>query len=129
MYNSIPQAIIDHYPIIFNINIFSFIKTVEDYRMGIISSLKNILNEIRFLNSRKMTDSEKERVKELYINKNYIINELIMLTSTHNLIEVLFQQEIKNHYIYKKYYPLFVIQAISNFCRCKKRDLLFAKGI
>jgi hypothetical protein len=89
---AIPQAIIDHYPIIFNINIFSFIKTVEDYRMGIISSLKNILNEIRFLNSKQMTDSEKERVKALYLNKNYIINELIMLTSTHNLIEVLFQQ-------------------------------------
>ena len=121
---AIPQPIMDHYPIIFNINIFSFIKTVEDYRMGIISTLKNILNEIRFLNSKTMNDQEKERIRELYKNKNYIINELIMLTSTHNLIEVLFQQEIKNHYLYKKYYPLFVLQGISNFFRCKNETFL-----
>jgi hypothetical protein len=74
-----------------------------------------------------MTDSEKERVKALYLNKNYIINELIMLTSTHNLIEVLFQQEIKNHYLYKKYYPLFVMQAISNFFRCKNETFFLPK--
>jgi hypothetical protein len=95
--------------------------------MGIISTLKNVLNEIGFLNSRPMSVEEKERVRELYKNKNSIINELIMLTSTHNLIEVLFQQEIKNHYIYKKYYPLFVLQAISNFFRCENETFFLPK--
>jgi len=111
---AVPSVIMNHYPIIYNINVFSFIKTVEDYRMGIITTLKNILNEIRFINRKEFPDEkEKKRVFELYENKNSIVTELIMLTSTHNLIEVMFQQEIKNDHLYKRYWFWFWVDNVA----------------
>ena len=102
---AVPSVIMNNFPIIYNINVFSFIKTVEDYRMGLITTLKNILNEIRFLNRKDfLQENEKTRIYELYDSKNSIVTELIMLTSTHNLIEVMFQQEIKNDYLYSRYW-------------------------
>ena len=111
---AVPSVIMNHYPIIYNINVFSFIKTVEDYRMGLITTLKNILNEIRFLNRKEfLEDKEKTHVYDLYERKNAIITELIMLTSTHNLIEVMFQQEIKNDYLYARYWFWFWMDNIA----------------
>jgi len=111
---AVPSVIMNHYPIIYNINVFSFIKTVEDYRMGLITTLKNILNEIRFLNRKDFLDEkEKIRVYELYESKNAIVTELIMLTSTHNLIEVMFQQEIKNDHLYREYWLWFWMDNVS----------------
>ena len=93
---------------------FSFIKTVEDYRMGLITTLKNILNEIRFLNRKEfLEEKEKIHVYDLYERKNAIITELIMLTSTHNLIEVMFQQEIKNDHLYARYWFWFWMDNIA----------------
>ena len=113
---AVPSVIMNHYPIIYNINVFSFIKTVEDYRMGLITTLKNILNEIRFINRKDfLDDKEKKRVYELYENKNALITELIMLTSTHNLIEVMFQQEIKNDYLYTRYWFWFWMNNVAKW--------------
>ena len=111
---AVPSVIMNHYPIIYNINVFSFIKTVEDYRMGLITTLKNILNEIRFINRKEFVEEkEKKRVYELYESKNLIVTELIMLTSTHNLIEVMFQQEIKNDHLYRQYWLWFWVDNVA----------------
>ena len=116
---AVPSVIMNHYPIIYNINVFSFIKTVEDYRMGLVTTLKNVLNEIRFLNRKEfLPEGEKIRVYELYESKNSMVTELIMLTSTHNLIEIMFQQEIKNDYLYTRYWFWFWMDNAFKRCGC-----------
>jgi hypothetical protein len=112
---AIPKMIMNSYPIIFNINIFSFIKTVDDYRNGLINTLKNVLNEIKFIgNKSSQSEEEKERIKNLYEHKNEIMNELVVLTSTCNLVDVMFHQEIQNAILYKKHYGMFLLQKCAN---------------
>lgn len=115
---SIPKSIMNDYPIIYNINIFSFIKTVDDYRMGIISTLKNVLNEIQFLSMKEPSASDRTRILVLYAHKNSIMNELILLSSTYHLIDIMFQQEIKNNTLYKKHWLKFCIQYILDVVGC-----------
>jgi hypothetical protein len=118
---SIPKSIMNDYPIIYNINIFSFIKTVDDYRMGIISTLKNVLNEIYFHNQKENVDQA--RVKILYNQKNEIMNELILLSSTYHLIDIMFQQEIKNNVLYQTHRFRFYLQSLLDFVGWKKSIL------
>jgi hypothetical protein len=118
---AIPKTIMNAYPIIYNINIFSFIKTVDDYRMGIISHLKNILNELHFLGSKESPNQE--RILALYQQKNSTINELILLSSTYHLIDIVFQQEIKNNVLYKRHRVRFFVQTILDFFGCTKSVL------
>jgi hypothetical protein len=123
---AIPKYITQRYPIIYNINIFSFIKTVDDYRLGVISNLKYVMNEITFINNKsKISEEDKERIKFLYEQKSFIHKEFIVLTSTYNLIDVMFQQEIKNQNIYNEYYINFIIQKIYNFICFNKKSTIF----
>jgi oligoribonuclease NrnB/cAMP/cGMP phosphodiesterase (DHH superfamily) len=102
------------YPIIFNINIFSFIKTIDDYRNNNILKLKNFRNEIRYIKSKEITLADQTRIKELYQEKMDTMNEIKILNSTSNLIDMMFQQEIKNSVLFKKYFYMFYIQKIIN---------------
>lgn len=121
---AIPKTIMNDYPIIYNINIFSFIKTVEDYKMGIISTLKNVLNEIHFLGDRETeTGPQKARILALYERKNKIMNELILLSSTYHLVDIMFQQEIKNNVLYRKYRLGFALQRGFDVCGIEKNVL------
>ena len=118
---SIPKSIMNTYPIIFNINIFSFIKTIDDYRNNNILKLKNFRNEIRFIKSKtecQMNEKDQLRIKELYQEKMDTMNEIKMLNSTSNLIDMMFQQEIKNSVLFKKYFYIFYIQKIINIFCC-----------
>jgi len=110
---AIPKPIMNDYPIIYNINIFSFIKTVDDYRMGIISTLKNVLNEIHFHSQKENVNQP--RILYLYNQKNEIMNELILLSSTYHLIDIMFQQEIKNNVLYQKHWARFYLQSLLEF--------------
>ena len=111
---SIPKSIMNTYPIIFNINIFSFIKTIDDYRNNNILKLKNFRNEIRYIKSKEITNVDQTRIKELYQEKMDTMNEIKILNSTSNLIDMMFQQEIKNSVLFKKYFYMFYIQKIIN---------------
>jgi hypothetical protein len=113
---SIPKHIMNTYPIIFNINIFSFIKTIDDYRNNNILKLKNFRNEIRYIKSKEITEVDQARIKELYQDKMDTMNEIKILNSTSNLIDMMFQQEIKNSVLFKKYFYMFYIQKIINVC-------------
>jgi hypothetical protein len=104
------------YPIIFNINIFSFIKTIDDYRNNNILKLKNFRNELRYIKSKDITSNDQLRIKELYQEKMNTMNEIKILNSTSNLIDMMFQQEIKNSVLFRKYYYMFYIQKIINIC-------------
>jgi hypothetical protein len=116
---AIPKPITIRYPIISNINIFSFIKTIDDYRNNNILKLKYNRNELRFIKS-KYRDStnvsvdDEKRIKELYNIKIDIMNEIKILNSTSNLIDMMFQQEIKNNVLFKTYFYAFYFQKIIN---------------
>ena len=111
---SIPKNIMNRYPIIFNINIFSFIKTIDDYRNNNILKLKNFRNELRYIKSKDISNNDIIRIKELYQEKMDTMNEIKILNSTSNLIDMMFQQEIKNSVLFQKYFYMFYIQKIVN---------------
>ena len=121
---SIPKSIMNTYPIIFNINIFSFIKTIDDYRNNNILKLKNFRNEIRYIKSKEITPVDQTRIKELYQEKMDTMNEIKILNSTSNLIDMMFQQEIKNSALFKKYFYMFYIQKIINIA-CSNNSSYF----
>ncbi len=126
----IPKYIMKRYPIIYNINIFSFIKTVDDYRLGLIGDLKYVKNELAFIKNThngqtNISEKDKKRILFLHEQKCYIHKELIVLTSTYNLIDVMFQQEIKNQNLYNEYYLQFVFQKIFNFIFCNQHSTRF----
>ena len=125
---SVPKYIMNRYPIIFNINIFSFIKTVNDYKNASISTLKNIKNEIRYLSKKEnLSEYDKNKIKLLYEEKLNIMKELFALSSTYNLIDIMFQQEIKNNILFKNYYYLFYLQKIMNFFTCRNECTFLPK--
>jgi len=101
----IPNQIRRIYPVIYNTNIFSVIKKIEDYRYKILTLLKNVKNDIRFLNA---NNNKKVIEKNVYIQinklfnlKKKLINELLLLQSAFSIIDQMFEQEIKNAEIIK----------------------------
>jgi hypothetical protein len=115
----IPKQIIEDFHIIYNINIFTFLKNIDNYKMNIITRLKNIRNETRFIiNKRKHHASNEEddnRIKELYRMKNNAMKELIALNNGHGMLDMMFQQMIINSKLKKTYWLRFLCV---NMCMC-----------
>lgn len=104
----IPIQIQARYPVIFNINIFSLIKKIEDFRKKTITSLKNVKNEIRFIqfiqkrNNYNLDQEYKCRLMYLFEYKKDLIKEILILQSAFSMIDQMFLQEIKNAEIKKR---------------------------
>ena len=108
----IPHVIRMRYPIIYNTNIFSIIKKIDDYRKKTITNLKNVKNEIRHINAVSETHSTNVRVQSLQnsdfnneskkhlVNlfnlKKELVNEVLLLKSAFSVIDQMFIQEISN---------------------------------
>ena len=98
----IPYEIRQLYPIMYNTNIFSIIKKIEDKKKKAITTLKNIKNEIRYINKLqelhhfKLDKHHEKRLVYLFNLKKFYVNDILILKSAYSIVDQMFLQEIEN---------------------------------
>ena len=101
------------YTIIYNTNVFSIIKKIEDKKKRAISVLKNIKNEIRYYNNLEtsklelsklepLNPEQSKRLTKLFNMKRDCVKEILILKSAYSVVDQMFLQEIENAEIIKK---------------------------
>ena len=110
----IPRYIRLIYPVTYNTNIFSIIKRIDDHHKKAITLLKNVKNEIRYLNSKRpnISNYDKERLVVLFNKKRDLVRYILSIKSGFSVIDQMFQQEIENYDLKRKNW-------CREFCGCK----------
>lgn len=109
----IPEEIKKLFPIICHINVFSFIKKMHSCKQNLISSLRDVKNEIGFIlhkwkKEKKIVsvndtnynsfqyEKEKSRLKHLYCIKDKIKQDIMEYKNVYSHMDEIFTREIKH---------------------------------
>lgn len=99
----LPESIKFIFPIISHINIFSFIKRVQNHRQSLLHEMKNIKNELRYIEykwnfekSDNTYEREKSRYEYLQKVKSEIKNEINEFKCIFCHLDEIFTTEIRN---------------------------------
>ena len=117
----LPSSITKKYTHIYNINIFTYIKNIESYRLFVLNELKNVKNRLRY-NHYYFDDIGidknilKDEIIDLY-NKNELLKEYYELNNGYALIDSMFKQELKNVDLRNKFWYMFYLQYFINFLK------------
>jgi hypothetical protein len=98
----IPHSIRSNYSVIYNTNIFSLIKKIDDKKKQKIALLTNVKNEIRYINTLNNNIQYSVKLTYLFNLKKKIIKEILLIKSSYSVIDQMFHQEIKNASLIKK---------------------------
>lgn len=94
----IPNEVKQIFPIICNVNIFSFIKRIEIYKQNLIIKFKDIKNEIMYIQWKwgdKLENKHQKRLDFLIKIKEKIKDEILHYKNAYGCIDELFMREIK----------------------------------
>ena len=111
----IPQKIRHTYLFLYNTNVFSIIKKIDDYRAKTLTDLKNVKNELRFIKAYQKQHSVakySQRSAQLFLQKKEIINIILFLNTAYSMIDKIFQQEILNAKMRQHYWCRFFLYDI-----------------
>jgi hypothetical protein len=111
----IPEEVKRLFPIIYHINIFSFIKKIEIYKKTLILKFKDVKNEIRYILYKLELDKKdtveiikhKYRLQFLYDVKNKLKDEILDFQNAYSHIDTIFTKEIKLAEIKKNDWVMF----------------------
>jgi hypothetical protein len=98
----IPRCVRLRYPIIYNMNVFSVIKKIEDHRKKTITRLKDVKNEMRYWNAvqkanpKNFPETHRTQLKRMFHLKRRLIQDILLLQSAFSIIDQMFYKEIAN---------------------------------
>ena len=118
----IPTYVMQSYPIIYNTNVFSVIKKIDDYKRKIITTVINIDNEIRDMNKNEDKKDKKDKIYILFSRKNKLLDIILYLNTSFSFVENMFVQEIRNGELRRKYWFRFALSQYIPFKCLIPRD-------